>query len=247
MRRKLLIAALLACLGSSVYALTVDEIIKKTIAARGNADVVSNLKTKILSGKTVMRGTEFPFTIQQKRPDMIRIETSIQGTQVVQAFDGETGWQISPMSGGRPQKMSIGQAGAFRSQADFDGPLMGFDKAGYNIELVGKEDSEGTAVYHLKLSIADDSLRAAAGDIVTHVYLDAESFLEVRVSQQGDLNGTPLTVDSYFGDYREVGGLMMYHSLVTKMGGQTVSQLNIEKIELNVEIDDSVFQLPQEE
>jgi len=40
---------------------------------------------------------------------------------------------------------------------------------------------------------------------------------------------------------------MILHSIETKMGGRTVSQMIMEKIELNVDIDDSIFKMPGEE
>ena len=33
------------------------------------------------------------------RPDSVRIEATLQGLTIVQAFDGATGWQIQPFQG----------------------------------------------------------------------------------------------------------------------------------------------------
>jgi len=242
----LLIVTLVAMLCVPSFALTVDEIIEKNIQAKGGMEKMEAVKSKITTGKTLVRGVEFPFTIHQKRPSFFKIETTIQGMTMVQAHDGETAWQINPTSGG-PQKMTSEQTTAFRNQADFDGPLLGHKDMGFVTELVGKENIEGGEVYHLKLTIADDSLRVAAGNLTTHIYLNAESFLEIKMTIEGNIAGNSFEVDTYLSDYKEVGGLMMPHSIESKMGGQTVSQMIMEKIELNVDIDDSIFKMPGEE
>ena len=242
----LVIVALVAMLGVPSFALTVDEIIEKNIQAKGGIQKMKAVKSKRTTGKTLVRGVEFPFTIHQKRPSFFKIETTIQGMTMVQALDGETAWQINPATG-ELQTLTSGQATAFRNQADFDGPLLAHRDTAFVAELVGKEDIEDAKVYHLKLTIADDSLRVAAGNLATHVYLDAESFLEVKMTIEGNIEGNSFEVDTYLSDYKEVGGLMMPHSMDTRMGGQTVSHMIMEKIELNVDIDDSVFKMPAKE
>ena len=242
----LVIGALVAMLCAPSFALTVDEIIEKNVRARGGMEKIKAVKSKRSTGKTLVRGVEFPFTIHQKRPGFFKIETTIQGLTIVQAYDGEMAWQINPTIGG-PQKMTSKQTTSFRNQADFDGPLLGYKDMGFVAELVGKEKIEDGEVYHLKLTIADDSLRIASGNLTTHIYLDAESFLEIKMTIEGSVAGDSFEVNTYLSDYKDVGGLMIPHSIETKMGGQTVSQMIMEKIELNVDIDDSIFKMPGKE
>lgn len=242
----LLIALLVTALSAQSYALTADEVIAKNIEARGGMEKMKEVTSKKTTGKTHVRGVEFPFTIYQKRPSFFKIETAILGMTMIQAYDGETAWQINPTGGGKPQEMPSGQARSFRNQADFDGPLAGYKEAGFAVELVGKEQMEDAEVYHLKLTIADDSLRIASGDLTTHLFLDAESFLDVKMTIQGNVEGNIFEVDTYLSDYKEVGGLMLPHLIKAGMGGQTVSQMVMEKIELNVDIEDSVFKMPGE-
>jgi outer membrane lipoprotein-sorting protein len=241
----LVIGALVAMLCAPSFALTMDEIIEKNVQARGGMEKIKAVKSKRSTGKTLVRDVEFPFTIHQKRPCFFKIETTIQGLTIVQAYDGEIAWQINPTSGG-PQKMASEQTTSFRNQADFDGPLLGYKDMGFVAELIGKENIEGSEAYHLKLTVADDSLRIASGNLTTHVYLDAESFLEIKMTIEGNVAGDSFKVDTYLSNHKDVGGLMIPHSIETKIGGRTVSQMIMEKIELNVDIDDSIFRMPGE-
>ena len=47
------------------------------------------------------------------------------------------------------------------------------------------------------------------------------------------------------GNYKEVAGLMLAHSTETKVNNKTVEQTTIEKIEVNVSLDDQIFQMPE--
>ncbi len=52
--------------------------------------------------------------------------------------------------------------------------------------------------------------------------------------------------ETSFGDYKEVGGLMLPHVIASGVkGGPQRQTITIEKIELNPEIDDSRFAMPE--
>jgi hypothetical protein len=95
---------------------------------------------------------------------------------------------------------------------------------------------EGTPVYKLKLTLK-------GGDVRT-VYLDVENYLELKVTSKRKTPGGELEVDQYLGNYKPVGGVMFAHSIENKVKGQSVSQITIDKIELDVAIEDSVFKMP---
>ena len=51
--------------------------------------------------------------------------------------------------------------------------------------------------------------------------------------------------EEIMGDYREVAGIMMAHSSETKVNSKTVEQSTIEKVEVNLSLDDKLFQMPE--
>ncbi|HWR82488.1 MAG TPA: hypothetical protein VN285_04235 [Candidatus Deferrimicrobium sp.] len=242
----LLVSLLMATLCSAAYAATAQEVLQKNIAAKGGAEKLKAVKSKKTSGKTIVQSMELPFTLYQKRPAMLRLETTMQGITMVQAFDGVTGWHLLPTGGvSEPQQMAADQVRNFRSQADFDGPLVGFEEKGFTADLVGQEDLDGSPVYHLKLVAGSDSARASYGEFVTHAFLDAKTFLEKKMTIEGNIEGNAFKVDTYYSDYRKVDGLTLPYSMEVRMGGLTVSKMVMNKIELNLEISESIFKLPQ--
>jgi len=219
---------------------TLDDIVEKHIKARGGAEKLESIQSIKTTGKYYMQGTDYPFTTYQKRPHSIRIETIFQDMTIIQAYDGKTAWAIMPYAGStEPQKLPAEQTKGIKYQADYDGFLVGYQDKGYTIQLLGKEDMEGTDVYHLELDTHED--------IIVHLYLDASNFLELKMSMNDDLRGEEVRIDTYKRDYREIDGVMIPHSIESLVEGKVLSRTTIEKIELNANIDDAFFAMPEKE
>ncbi|HEV8132790.1 MAG TPA: hypothetical protein VGQ81_16205 [Acidobacteriota bacterium] len=229
-----------AILTLPVCAQTVDEIIAKNIAARGGMEKLKAVKTMRMTGKmTVGPGIEAPVTMEQKRPNSMRMEFTVQGMTGVQAFDGTTGWMLMPFSGKKdPEPMTEEIAKEVAQQADFDGPLVDYKEKGNQVELIGKESVEGTEAYKLKVTVKNGSVR--------YYYLDKDSFLEIKAESKRMVRGTEVEAESVMGDYKEVQGLMMPHSIEAGAKGRPEKQkVTIEKVEINPAIDDSRFKMPE--
>jgi hypothetical protein len=87
-----LVAALLTLPAGSAHSFTVDEIVAKAVEARGGLARIEAIQSVRATGKVVFGGGEFAieagFGLLQKRPGMIRSETTLQGLTAVEAFDG---------------------------------------------------------------------------------------------------------------------------------------------------------------
>lgn len=236
-RLMLLTLILTVALASVACAQTVDEIIAKYVEARGGKAALENVKSAKFYGKTSMQGIEAPGLLYVKRPDKVRMEFTIQGQTMIQAFDGTTGWYIAPFMGKTdPEKMSEEDAQEIKEMADIEGPMVDAEKKGNKVELIGKEDIEGSPVYKLKLTRKN-------GD-VDYIYLDAEYYLELKTTAKRTRQGAEIEVDNFSSDYKDESGLMMAHSSENKMNGQTVSQYNIDSVQFNLDVPDSLFTMP---
>src|SRR5512132_1429290 len=144
--------AFLFCIQASAQ--TVDEVIKKNIDAHGGVQKLKAVKSIKASGKIIQQGIEIPITLQQKRATMVRMDATFQGKSMVQAYDGETGWKIDPFQGSSdPEKVAGDDLKDLQEQSDLDGPFVDYKDKGHTVELIGKEDLEGTPVYKLKLTL----------------------------------------------------------------------------------------------
>ena len=239
LRKTLMGITLLALLAPIASAQTVDELIAKNIEAKGGMAKLMAVKSMRATGKMVGGpGMEFPFVMMNKRPNSTRMEFSFQGMTGMQVYDGKTAWMSMPFAGKKePEVMPADQAKEMEEQADFDGPLVDYKAKGHKVELLGKDQVEGADAYKLKVTKKDGSERT--------FYLDAETYLEIKVESKRTIRGTEVEGESYMSDYKEVGGLMMAHVMENGAKGSPQRQkLVIESIELNAAIPDSLFAMP---
>jgi outer membrane lipoprotein-sorting protein len=218
---------------------TADDIIAKNQAAQGGLAKLKAVQSVRMTGKmTVGPGIEAPVVLEMKRPKSMRLDLSIQGMTITQAYDGTTGWMINPMSGRTdPEPLPSEMTKLVEEQADMDGPLMDYKTKGSTVEFLGKDKAEGTDCYKLKLTLKN-------GDVRTF-YIDADSFLLVKLESKTTVRGTDQLSDTIVGDYKDVGGMMMAHSMDSGQAGQPMRQkMTIDKIDINVAIDDARFTMP---
>ena len=226
---------LLFCVHASAQ--TVDEVIKKSIDAQGGAERLKAVKSLKVTGKIIQQAIEIPITIQQKRPAMVRVDVTFQGKTQTAAYDGDTGWKTDPFQGSAdPEKVAGDELKELQEQSDMDGPLVDYKSKGHTVELMGKEDMEGTPVYKLKLTLKNGDVR--------NIFIDAENWLGLKVNLKRKTPGGEIEADQFVGNYKKVNGIMTAFSIETKIGGQTVNQIVFDKVEMDIPIDDSIFKMP---
>jgi len=238
-RKPFLFASLVVLLTPILPAQTVDEIIAKNIQARGGVDKIKAVQSVRSSGTMSLGpGIEAPGSLVQKRPNMARLEFTVQGLTAIQAYDGKDAWQIMPFTGKKdPELMSADEKKEMEEDADIDGDLVDYASKGSKVELLGKDKVEGSDTYKLKVSLKN-------GDIKT-IYLDADSFLEIKEETKRTVRGTEREIESSLGDYKEVNGLMFPFAIESGLkGSEEKEKLTLSKIELNVPVDDSIFKMP---
>ncbi|HEY0143016.1 MAG TPA: outer membrane lipoprotein-sorting protein [Thermoanaerobaculia bacterium] len=240
MRKRTLITFAATLLVSvALHAQTVDEILDKNAAAKGGWEKLRALKSVRMSGKMQMGGMEAPFVMVKSRPEQVRMEFTVQGMTGIQSYDGSTGWMVMPFMGKKdPEQMSGDMLKDLKEQADFDGPMVDYAKKGNKVELLGKEEIEGTPAYKLKLT-------TKAGD-ETIVFVDAESFLEIKMQAKRKIQGQEIEAETSLGNYQEFGGMLFPTSIEMKPKGAPAGQtITIDKIELNPTLAGEYFAMPK--
>src|SRR4030095_3921390 len=135
-----------------------------------------------------------------------------------------------------PEKLAGEDLKDLQEQSDLDGPLVDYKEKGHTVELLGKEEVEGTPAYKLKLTLK--------GGDVRNVYIDAENYLEMKVNLKRKTPGGEIEVDQFIGNYKPVNGVLFAFAIETKIKGQTVNQITLDKVETDVAIDDALFKMP---
>lgn len=217
---------------------SVDEVIAKNIQARGGIEKLKAVKTLRTTVRFSDGSFRAEFRQENKRPGKVREEFIIQGMAQIQAYDGKTGWQVSPFGGRRdPDLLSQDDMKSLIVDGDIDGPLVDYKEKGHKAELVGHDSMEGTDCFKVKLSMKNGDVR--------YYYLDTDSYLELKVEVQTTIRGALQESELYYGDYEQVKGI--YYPFAVEQaqkGSASRAQFTVEKIEQNVDLDDSLFAMP---
>jgi len=215
---------------------SLDDILKEHFSAIGQ-DSILKVSTQKLTGKMIQGGIEIPFIQMAKRPDKIRVEGTFQGLTFIQTYNGKEGWSLNPFAGVTdPQPMSEDDLKGMHYQADMDGMLWNWNEKGYTVTFDGKDDMEGTSCYKIKLDTKD-------GDSFTY-YIDADSYLMLRSNSKIKRMGNEMESDTYYSNYMMVGGIAVPGKFETKMKDQLMGTLVIDNVELDTELDDTLFEKP---
>ena len=237
-------AALMVAAGVSVQDTTLEEVLQAHYETIGGLQAWKDVETMKATGTMVIGGgqIEAPFVMFAKRPRMQRVEFTYQGMTGIQAFDGEQAWMLMPFMGQtEAEVMPEDQARQMREEADIDGPLIGYEEEGIELELMGTEDVDGTPAYKIKVTMPTGQER--------FYYLDTEYYLPIKVEGEREQGDQTVVYESILGDYKEVNGLVMAHSIENRIPGmpQGGQMMTLDAIEVNVEMPDSLFTMPEEQ
>jgi len=219
---------------------TLEQLLAKYYEAKGGLAKMKAVSTMRITAKMSGGPMDFPVVIESKRPASLRMDISIQGNQIIQAYDGKVGWSVNPFQQSAKkdaEPMTPDEVREMEVQADMDGPLVDWKEKGHKVELQGREPVEGSDSFKLKVTLKN-------GDIRT-IFLDVDSYLEVKLASKRKVRDTEVEAETTLGDYKEVGGLMIAHAMESGAKGIPQKQkVVIEKVELNVPIADSRFTMP---
>jgi outer membrane lipoprotein-sorting protein len=238
MHMKKLLIIILSFLSTGILMaqdIKLEELLDKYYKAIGQ-DKIIKAQTMKMTGKIFQMGMEMTMTIIKKRPNLSRTEVDVQGTKIVFAVDGENGWMIMPFTGSSdPQDMPADQLNNTKKE-DMDGPFFNWKEKGNMLELVGKEDMEGTPVYNVKITSKDST--------VANYYMDATKFVILKMKAKVMSQGQMADVETKFSDFREANGIQNAYKIETMSNGQAGAQITFDTFEYDVPMDNAIFKRP---
>jgi hypothetical protein len=239
MRKFLLGIAGLLLFGMPVSAQTAEDIVAKYVKTIGGLEKIQAVKTLRRTGKfNGGGGFEAVILEENKRQSKVRQEFSVQGLTGITAYDGSTGWKIEPWQGKKdPEPLGEEEMKQILEDSDFDGPLVNHQQKGNKVEFVGMDAVEGTDAFKLKVTLANGDTR--------YYYMDTDYYVPIKIDTKRMIRGAEREYEMMLGDYKEVAGWYLPHSVETNVkGSQNKQKVTYEKIEANVMLDDGHFKLP---
>ena len=230
----------LTLLGFAVIAAqaqTADEIIQKHIAAMGGLDAFNSVTSVKITGIVTAQGMDLPVTTQIINGKAMRTDVEVMGQSITNVYYNGTGWKINPFAGAETATEVTGtELIDFKGQASLVSNLMDYKSRGHQVELLSPEEMDGITVQKLKLTSKED------GRITTYYINDATSLVHKSVTKR-EMQGQEFDFETYYSDYKEFGGIKFAMSRSQKVEGQVVQEMNMEKVELNAAIDESIFKM----
>ena len=215
--RYCLAALLVGCAAVPAAAQDAQSLIAKNLEARGGAAAMSAIKNLTFEGRVIEPG-DFELQYKETRARLAaaaadRVDISLQGLDIIQAYDGRGGWKVNPLQGRRDaEKMSGDEARALADNALIEGPLLASRADGSKVTYLGREDFDGTLAYKLKVAQKD-------GDEFVY-WLDPDTYLEIKIDETRRIRGAEQTTETELGDYEKVAGVYFPMSVETWPQGQ---------------------------
>ena len=226
---------LIAAVFTLSNAQSLDDVLAKHFKATGQAKL-AKIEAFHIKVKVSQMGMDIPMEMKLKDPGKFRLEMDIQGQKMIQAFDGDKGWMIMPMVSSEIQDLAGDQLKQAQSQADLEGELYNYKEKGSKAELIGKVREDDKAVYRIKLTREDGN--------VSNYFIDAETYLAVKVKSKINAMGQTVDVEQRMSDYKDFDGIKMAMKMESDSPMGTATIL-LEEVILDAKIDDSVFARPE--
>ncbi|HEX5151838.1 MAG TPA: hypothetical protein VFW07_10325 [Parafilimonas sp.] len=221
-----------------VHAQTADEIISKYISCIGGAEKWKAIKTIVMTGTYNYGGIEFPFTSYSKAPDKYKYIVPSGGKSFTQAFNGTKGWKIDGFNNETVKTILTGRsARAMSNEADveLESPFLDYQKKGNKIILEGEDSVEGARCFTIKLIRNEGDTEMYHFNAATYELAEKQA-----VSKNPELDGS--IVNIFYSDYRVVEGIKIPFKSVSKIGDQIILTIAVQKIDINVPVEDSEFE-----
>ena len=155
---------------------TVDDVINKHIAALGGKENLKKIQNVVMVGSLTVQGAEISLTLTQVNNKLARQDISAMGMNGFDFLTDKEGWSYMPFQGmQKPEPKTADEVKKSQSDLDIAGPLVDYAAKGHKVELLGKEDVDGTECYKIKVSLA-------GGKEVTF-FIDPASSMIIRAKE----------------------------------------------------------------
>ena len=233
----LTVLLMLGFLAGQVFGQSAEEILEKMIEAQGGRAKMASIKDATVTGTFEMpaMGMSGETTRYNKAPNLFRMDISVMGMVITQAFDGEVAWMVNPQTG-MTEEMPELQAEYFKRDIYGFGVLLNPKKLGISFTYKGKETIEGKEYLVLVQSFSD-------GYTIT-MYVDPKTYLVHRSKAAAlDQKMMETVSESVMSDYREIDGIMTAFHIQIFQGGEEFIAYTLTEVKFNTGLEDALFRM----
>lgn len=226
---------LLLGLAGSTTAADLQQILERHAEALGGRAKIESIRSLLIEAEISMGGMTGVSNAYYDAPDRARVELSLPLMSYTQLCDGQECWLID------------GQGLVTKLTAEFKGMLV-TQEALERHHYLDQDDFDG------EMSLADsliaiDSFACFQIDLLPNegvpaqIFIDSSDYLIRQIAIETDM----ARVLSRPSDYRKIDGMMMpFRTVESTDAGFVAGEITVTHLEINPELPDSLFVLPQQ-
>ena len=215
---------------SASYAQTAEEIIAKHVEAIGGTDAWRKVTSLRQEGTMQVQGAEVTVARIVLHQKGTRQDISFGGMNGYNILTTTAGWNFMPFQGQtEPEPLTEEDVKEGQSDLDAQDELIDYKEKGTTVELVGKDDVDGTECFKLLVTFKSGKTET--------LFIDPKSYHIIRQVAKQKANGQEMDVITNFSNYQKLPeGIIVAMSI-----GLPFGELNITKTEVNVPVDEAIF------
>jgi hypothetical protein len=215
---------------SASYAQTLEEIITKHTDAIGGTDAWRKVSSIRQEGTMQVQGAEVTVARTVLHQKGARQDISLAGMNGFSIITPTAGWNFMPFQGQtQPEPLTDEDVKEGQSDLDAQDELIDYKEKGSTVELIGKDDVDGTECFKLLVTFKSGKTES--------LFIDPKSFHIIRQVAKQKANGTETEVITNLSNYQKLPeGIVVAMSISLPFG-----ELNITKTEVNKPVDEAIF------
>jgi hypothetical protein len=214
-----------------IQAQTLDEIINKNIAAMGGKEKLLALNSISMEGTLSINGQDIPVKIIQLNNKGQKVTLTINGMDnyTIQTID--SGWSYLPIQGQtKPEVTPAAMIKESAHELDIQGAFISYEEKGNTVELLGKDDVDGTECFKIRL-VTNSGLEEI-------LFIDPSNYYVIKSVEKTKASGQEQEQTQTYSNFKKMDNGYVFPFSRTGFGP---GELKITKIEVNVPIDESIF------
>jgi outer membrane lipoprotein-sorting protein len=237
MKRYSMISLFLVCavmLAGTVQAQTVDEVVGKYIDAIGGKENWKKVNSMKMEASLSVQGMDVPINIYQINNKAMRTDYTVMNMTGYTIVTMDSGWNFNPMQGqSKPEPMTADELNLQKDNLDIQGDLLDYKDKGHKVELLGKEDVDGTECIKLKLTRKSNN--------ETVYFIDPSNYYVIRTVSKIKVNGQEVEQKANLSNYQKLPEGILIPFTMENAGAP--APIMIKKAEINPTIDPSLFKI----
>ena len=211
---------------------TGTTVIQNYITAIGGEEKIKAVKTLVSEFGMKMQGMDILIKKSQSAPNKSFSSVSIPAMGMVMqksVFNGTKGYteaqgKVTPMTA----------EAVLEAKAETIIPELNYTENGIKTNLLSVKTVNGKPAYEVELITKSGEK--------SKTYFDFTTGLKVKESQVQSTPAGDMTIDAFYGDYKEVGGVKFPHTMKQEAGPQKM-EMTAKSIKVNVKVDESIYKV----